>query len=93
MEIRMSRNKHLGSISLYDFLHEVDVIEHQGANQGAHWVILRGGPSHICNRKDEIKHGLSPSVKCIVPSLFVMSIVKVLNAGGGTSTQPPQKRP
>ena len=34
---------------------------------GRNTVILGGGRSCICNRKDEIIHGLSPSVKCVLP--------------------------
>ena len=35
------------------------------------WVILRrgGGRRYINKRKDEIIHGLSPSVKCVAPLL------------------------
>ena len=32
---------------------------------GRNWV--RGGRRFICNRKDEIIHGLSPGVKCVAP--------------------------
>ena len=46
--------------------------------------ILRGGRRYICNRKDGIIHGLSPSVKCVAPLLRDMSLAKVGNAGGGT---------
>ena len=34
-------------------------------HQGRNWLILRGGRRYIYNRKDEIIHGPSPSVKCI----------------------------
>ena len=35
------------------------------AVQGLNWVILRGLRRYICYSKDEIIHGLSPSVKCV----------------------------
>ena len=41
------------------------------------WVILRRGHSYICNRKDKIIHGLSPSVKCAAPLFRDMSLAKV----------------
>ena len=45
--------------------------------QGRNWVILRGGRRYIYNRKDEIIHGLSPSVKCVSPLFRDMSLAKV----------------
>ena len=50
--------------------------------QGCNWVILRGGRRYIYDRKDEIIHGLSPSVKCIAPLFRDMFLAKVWNAGG-----------
>ena len=42
------------------------------------WVILRrGGGRYINKRKDEIIHGLSPSVKCVASQLRHMSFAKV----------------
>ena len=35
------------------------------------------------NWKDEIKHCLRPSVKCLAPLFRDMSLAKVRNAGGG----------
>ena len=71
------------------------------------WVIVRGGGGHryICNRKDEIVHGLSPSVKCVddiihclspsvecFATLFRdMSLAKVRNSGG--VARPPAPSP
>ena len=37
--------------------------------QGRNWVILSGGREYICSRKDEIIHGLSPSVICVASLL------------------------
>ena len=37
----------------------------------------RGGRSYIYNRKDEIIHGLSPSVKSVAPLFSDMSLAKV----------------
>ena len=59
-------------------------------DQGRNWVILGGGRRYIYNMKDEIVHGLSPSVKCVAPLLRDNSLDKVFNAGGGArTTQPP----
>ena len=44
---------------------------------GRNWVLLRGGRRYIYDRKDEITHGLSPSVKCVAPLLRDMSLAKV----------------
>ena len=46
-------------------------------DQGHNWVILGGGRRYIRNRKDEIIHGLSPSVKYVVPLCREMSFAKV----------------
>ena len=53
-----------------------------GRYKGRNWVNLRGGRRYIFNRKDKMKHGLSPSVKCVAP-LLDMSLAKECNAGGG----------
>ena len=45
--------------------------------QGRNWVILRGGLRYIYDRKDEIIHGLRPSVKCVAPLFLDMSLAKV----------------
>ena len=57
--------------------------------QGRNWVILRGGHRYICNRKDEIIHGLSPSEKCVAPLYRDMSLAKLGNAVGGMRPQAP----
>ena len=44
--------------------------------QGRNWVILRGGRRYNYNRKDEIIHGLSPSVKCVSPLFRDISLIK-----------------
>ena len=49
--------------------------------QGRHRLILRGGRRCIHYRKDEIIHGLSPSVKCVSPLFRDMSLDKIWNAG------------
>ena len=36
-----------------------------------------GGCRDICNRKDEIIHGLSPGVTCVAPLFTDMSLDKV----------------
>ena len=48
--------------------------------QGHNWIILSGGRRYISIRKDEIKHCLSPSVKCVALLLKDMSLTKVLNS-------------
>ena len=40
------------------------------AYQGRNWVILRGGRRFIYKGKDEIIHGLGPSVKYVNAPLF-----------------------
>ena len=57
--------------------------------QGRNLVILRGGHRYICNRKDEIIHGLCPSVKCVAPLFRDMSLAKYEMQEGA----PPQLRP
>ena len=37
--------------------------------QGCNRAIFDWGRRYICNRKDEIIHGPSPSVKCVLPLL------------------------
>ena len=37
----------------------------------------RGGRRYICKRKDEVKHGLSPAVKCVAPLSRDMSLAKI----------------
>ena len=45
--------------------------KHAGAQLGNfEW----GGRRYICSRKDEIIHGLSPSVKCVAPLSIDMSL-------------------
>ena len=46
-------------------------------DQGHNWVILGGGRRYIRNRKDEIIHGLSPSVKYVAPLFRDMFFAKV----------------
>ena len=58
-------------------------LENHSTRQGRNWVIFRGGCRYICNRNDEIIHGLSPSVKCVAPLYRDMSLPKVWNSGGG----------
>ena len=38
---------------------------------------MSGGRRYIYNRKDEIIHGHSPSVKCVAPLFRDMSLAKV----------------
>ena len=45
--------------------------------QGRNLVILRGGRRYICNWKDEIIHGPSPSVKCVAPLIRDMFLAEV----------------
>ena len=45
--------------------------------EGRNRVILRGGTRYICNSKDEIIHGLIPSVKCVAPLIRDMFLAKV----------------
>ena len=45
---------------------------------------LERGLRYIYNRKDEIIHGISPSVICVAPLFGGMSLAKEWNAGGGT---------
>ena len=59
--------------------------------QGRNLVILWGGRRYIYNRKDEIIHGLCPSVlKCVAPLFRDMSLVEVWSAGG---VRPPPVAP
>ena len=51
-------------------------------SQWRNWVILLGGRKYIYDRKDEIIHGLVPSIKCVTTLFRDMSLVKVWNAGG-----------
>ena len=44
--------------------------------RGRNWVIMSEGRSYICNKKVEIVHGLSQSVKCVA-LLGDMSLAKV----------------
>ena len=46
-------------------------------NQARNWVNLRGGRRYICNTKDEIIHGLAPSVKLCCASIRDMFLAKV----------------
>ena len=46
-------------------------------SRGATEKFSRGAQVYICNRKDEMIHGLSPSVKCVAPLLRDMSLDKV----------------
>ena len=48
------------------------------------------GRRYIYNRKDEIIHGLSPSVKCVAPLFRDMSIAKV---SAPLPKRPPPLRP
>ena len=50
-----------------------DVYVHTGAQLGN----FERGPRYICNGKDEIIHGLSPSVKCVAPLSIDISFAKV----------------
>ena len=45
--------------------------------QGRNLVILRGGRRYICNWKDEIIHGPSTGVKCVLLLFLDMSLAKV----------------
>ena len=45
--------------------------------QGRNWVILRGDAGIFLIGKDEIIHGLSPSVKCVALLFRHMSLAKV----------------
>ena len=51
--------------------------------QGRNWVIFRRGAQVFYKRKDEIKQGLSQSVKYAPPLFSDMSSAKVWNAGEG----------
>ena len=44
--------------------------------QGRNWIILRGGRRTIYDRKDEIIHGHSLSIKCVAPLVRDMSLAK-----------------
>ena len=50
--------------------------------RGATGLFLEGGRRYFCYLKDEIVHGLSPSVNCVAPVVRGMSLVKVRNSGG-----------
>ena len=52
----------------------------KGNVQGRSWVILRGGRRYVCNRKDEIIHGLCHSLKCVAPLFRDMALARVLNS-------------
>ena len=63
--------------------------------QGRNMEILWGGRWYIYISKDEIIHGLSPSVKYVAPLFRDMFFAKVWTAVGGARPQrpPPQLRP
>ena len=64
---------------IHEFVHCMVVqLVHPFNQEGRNWVVLRGGGRrYIYDRKDEIIHGLSPSVKCVVPLFRDMALAKV----------------
>ena len=70
------------TVSLLSLSHNFDQGTHDFAlappeQGGRNLVILKVGRRYIYNTKDEIIHGRSPSVKCIVPLFREMSLGKV----------------
>ena len=49
----------------------------QNCKPGAQLGNFERGRRNICNRKDDIIYGLSPSVKCVAPLLIDISFAKV----------------
>ena len=40
------------------------IVGAKSKRQGRNWINFRGGRKHICERKDELIHGISQSIKC-----------------------------
>ena len=70
--------KHAYNSHLFHYFHFVPPLP-----PGAQLDNFKRGAGINYNSKVEIIHGLSPSVKCVVPLFRDMSLAKVLNAGGG----------